>query len=100
MVTHFPRRAVEGPGRTAVDDHALGAALTVQDTMLGTVEGLLSRVQAHLERSRERDGFDWRTHTLLADVERTLGGVTMLRTRLLPQVTEHRQGTRWSEPCE
>lgn len=89
-MTHFPVRVVGEPGRAAVDDHALGAALTVQDTMLGTVEGLLSRVQAHLERSREREGFDWRTHTLLADVERTLGGVTMLRSRLLLQVTERR----------
>ncbi len=59
LATHFQLRTFQEPARAAADDHALGASLTVQDTMLGTVEGLLSRIQAHLERSRERDDFDW-----------------------------------------
>jgi hypothetical protein len=90
VVTQFTFRAIQEPARTATDDHALDAALKLQDTMLGTVEGLLSRVQVYLEWSPERGGFDWRTQSLIADVERTVGGMTMLRSRLLAQVSERR----------
>ena len=94
MVTQFPGRTVPSSSDPDVGEQPLRAALADQDAMLGAVEGLLSRMQAHFARATDRLGFDWREHCLRMDVERTLDGVSMLRARTLPCVTDQGQGRR------
>lgn len=97
MVVEFRQRPEQADDQDDDRERSLHVALTTQDRMLGTVEGVLSRVQAHLQAT-ERRGFEWRTHVLLADVGRTLNGVTMLRSRLLLRLTDHAQAKLWPDP--